>query len=198
MKSTVIRLGGVTAVLGGLYLLILSILQASGGSDLDEGGVFWQTMPFMPIFLTLGAAGLLTLADGHNSPRIGAGIIGLGAALMAIGFAMMVWLNNDNGWSVMFVGMILHPIGFLLFGLANWRVKVLRRWNELPLIVGVICCLLLVLTVSAEDALGLTEQQSELAFAVYLLTLAVGWVMLGVDLLIGRGNKAVSAAASAT
>lgn len=198
MKSTVIRLGGVTAVLGGLYLLILSILQASGGSDLDQGGVFWQTIPLMPILLMLGTAGLSSLAEGYKPSQIGIAAIGLGAALMSIGFTMMVWFDNDNGWSVMFWGMILHPIGFLLFGLANWRVHVLRRWNGLPLVVGVICCLLLALTVFAEDALRLTEQQSEMAFAIYLSLLAIGWIMLGVDMLIGGRNSAVPEAATSS
>ncbi len=195
MKTSVIRLGGVTAVLGGLYLLILFIIQA-GGNDTDEGGILWQALPFMPIFLTIGAAGLLKLAKGHIGVQIGAVVMGLGAVLMAVGFGMMVWFNNDNGWSVMFWGMNLQPIGFLLFGLANWRVHVLRRWNGSPLIVGLVCCLLLALTVFAQDALGLTERQSDLAFGVYLLTLAVGWILLGVDMVIGGRDTAVPTTAT--
>lgn len=190
MKSTLVRLGGVTAVLGGLYLLVLFIVEGITGKDLEEFGLIWQMLPLMPIFLAIGAAGLLSLAAGHKGVLIGAVVIGLGAVLMAVGFAMMAWLGNDGGWSVMFLGLMLHPIGFLLFGLANWRTRVLPRWNGVPLIVGVITSLLLILAISAEG-LGLAEQQSDQAFAVYLLTLAVGWLLLGVDMATGGRDTAV-------
>ncbi len=191
MKSTYVRVGGITAVLGGLYLLILSIVQAFYAGDIDDGGFLWQAIPLMPIFLMLGAAGLLALASGHKGVQIGAVVTGLGAVLMAIGFALMTWLDNDAGWAVMFLGMMLHPIGFFVFGLANWRTRVLPRWNALPLIVGIITVLLLAVNMFADGALGLTEQRSEQLFAIYLLTLAIGWLLLGVDMLIAGRDEPV-------
>jgi hypothetical protein len=196
MKSTFVRLGGVTAVIGGLYLLILSIVQAFYAGDIDDGGVLWQTIPLMPILLILGVAGLLALADGHKGVQTGTVVIGLGAAFMAIGFTLMTWLDNDAGWSVMFLGLILQPIGFLVFGLANWRARILSRWNALPLIVGIITTLLLAVGIIAGDALGLTEQQNEQIFAVYLLTLAIGWVLIGVDMLLAGREKPVLSTAT--
>jgi hypothetical protein len=190
MKSTIFRVGGVTAVLGGLYLLIFFIVQAFNRFDIDDGGFFWQTIPLMPIFLTIGAAGLLALADGHKGVQMGVVVMGLGAVVMAVGFAMMTWLGADNGWLVMGLGLILHPIGFLLFGLANWRTRVLPRWNGVPLIVGIITCLLLILGILGR-LVGLTEQQGDQVFAVFLLTLAVGWLLLGVDMVISRRETAV-------
>lgn len=64
MKTTVNRIGGVTAVLGGLYLLIVSLIQAFYGSDVEDTGLFWQLLPFLAGFLVLGAFGLWSLANG--------------------------------------------------------------------------------------------------------------------------------------
>jgi hypothetical protein len=113
---------------------------------------------------------------------------------MAVGFAMMVWLNNDNGWMVISGAMVLLPLGILLFGLANWRVQVLPRWNKFPLIVGLIATLLMFLSFSG--LVGMAEQQTEWLFAIYLLTLGVGWILLGVAMLLGDRETAVPKAAT--
>ena len=179
MKTTSMRIGGVTAVVGGLYLLIMAVVQVIYGSDVEDTG--WQVLPIMSLLLIIGAAGLWSLVDGHNRVKIGVAILGLGAILLTIGFTMMVWLDNENGWLFMMFGLLFQALGFLLFGLFNWRVHLLRRWNWLPVFVGAICFLLFVLASSA-DTLGLTEQNSGQLFGFFLLTLALGWIIVGLDI----------------
>ena len=197
MKTTVNRISGVTAVLGGLYLLILSLIQTFYGSDVEDTGLFWQVLPLLSLFLVIGAVGLWALADGHLGIKVGVLFLGLGALITALGFGMMVWFENENGWAVMMLGLLLQPLGFLLFGLFNWRVSLLRRWNWLPFLVGVICSLLFLLAVLAADAIGFTEQQTELAFGIYLLTLALGWIFSGVNMLLGGQETTVHSTAAA-
>ena len=192
MKSNFVRFCGLMAILGGLYLLVLAGLQAFRGGDIEDMGLIWRSITIMPIMLTFGAAGLFALAGDRRWLQAGAAITALGTVLMAAGFAMMTWLDNDNGWGVWFLGMVLLPLGFLLFGLANRRARVLARWNGVPLIVGLAASLILVFSIVGSEQLNLfTEQQGEMLFAIYLLLLGIGWLILGVDLMRSGQNTAV-------
>ena len=197
MKTTFNHIGGITAVLGGLYLLILSLLQVYYGSDLEDSGLFWQLLPLMALFLVIGAVGLLALVDGRSGIKVGIAVMGLGAILLALGFGLMVWFDNENGWATMMLGLLLQPLGFLLFGLFNWRARVLRRWNHIPILVGIICSILFGLAVLGGGSIGFSEQYSELAFGIYLLILAVGWTLLGISMLSGSRNSSLQSSAAA-
>jgi hypothetical protein len=190
MNTRINRIGGITAVLGGLYLLILSFIQVIYGGDAEDSGLWWQALPLMSLFLVIGAGGLLALAGSHKGVKVGIGIMGLGAVLLTIGLGIMAWFDNDNGWGVAMLGVLLLPLGFLLFGLFNRRAQVLRYGNAVPLIVGVFGSLLLLLALGLAG-FGFTERQNEVAFGILLLTLAIGWIFLGVNMLAGSQDTAV-------
>jgi hypothetical protein len=64
-----------------------------------------------------------------------------------------------------------------------------------PLIVGVFGSLLLLLALGLAD-FGFTERQNEVAFGILLLTLAIGWIFLGVNMLAGSQDTAVQSTAT--
>ncbi len=49
MKDLMVRFGGVTAILGGIYLLMVATLQASGNSDIQDNNFLWQTITLIPL-----------------------------------------------------------------------------------------------------------------------------------------------------
>jgi len=184
MNKTMIRLGGVTAVFGGIYLLLMAVFQAFINGDIENYPIVSQTIALLPILLLLGAAGLFTLANGRRGVQIGALIIALGAILMTISFALMTWFDNENGWTPMYFGMMIMPVGLLIFGATNWRAEILSRWNKAPLIFGVVTTFLIFF-----GTLDLfMEQQSEYLFAIFLLLLAIGWIAIGVGMVLGGSD----------
>ena len=190
MKSNFIRIAGLAAVLGGLYLLIIFIVGEL--SSIDEG-IIWSAAPVMPLLLLLGTAGLYALAGKHNGVQAGLIVIALGNLAMAAGFSMMVWLENEYGWGVMAVGMYLQPAGFLLLGFANRRAQILPRLNWLPLVMGVLIGLGALFGL-LEEALGIPwQQQNDYEFYLFVTALGVGWILLGGLMWGTRRTTAVSA-----
>jgi len=196
MNRTMIRVGGVAAVFGAIYLLLMAGFQIFASGDIDDQSLIWQAIVLMPISLLAAAAGMFVLANGRRNLQIGAAVIGLGAAIMAVGFGLMTWLDNDNGWALMFVGMILHPIGILIFGIANWRAKIFPRWNRAPLLFGITTAFLILFFPLMDQLALFTERQSEKLFAFYLVLLAVGWIALGINMFFDERNISLPSTAT--
>jgi len=182
MNKTMIRLGGVTAVLGSVYLLMLAGRQVFYGGNIEDYPLIAQTIALMSILLLLGAVGLLVLANGRRGVQAGTIIMALGSALMTVGFGLMFWFDNDNGWSIMYAAMIILPVGVLIFGIANRQAAILSHWNKLPLIMGALATIL-IFAVTLEL---FAAQQSDIFFSAYLLTLAIGWLGMGAAMVRGE------------
>lgn len=186
MKSLLIRLSGVAAVLGGLYLLIIFISDEV--TNLDDSPIM-QIAPVILLSLTISAAGLASQEASTRGVKVGLIIIGLGSLLMAVGIGLMTWFNIDAGWFVMSIGMFLQPVGWLIFGFANRRAQILPRWNLLPFVMGAIMTLALVL-VLVNEALDIPwyPVQSDLGFFIFMGALGLGWIAIGVTLLASQGS----------
>jgi hypothetical protein len=177
MKSQFLRLCGLAAVLGGaLFLLIVGF----GETNLENTAI-WPFIPLLPVLLTLGVAGLFAFSGSNGAVRAMLIVIGLGTVSMTIGFALMVWLNIEEGWMLMVIGILIMTLGLLLFGLVNWRARVLPRWNWLPLIIGAVTTVLLLPGILGQPIGGM---DSDFGFYLWLGTIGVGWVLLGLLLLL--------------
>lgn len=182
MHKKAIRVGGIAAVMGGIQLLLLAFFQMFYGGNFENYPLVSITLPFLPLFLLVGIVGVFLLTNGRRWVQAGIIVTAVGAVLLGVGFGLMEWLNNDNGWIVSIYGLVNLPVGLLVLGAANWRAQILPRWNNLPLMVGVPATLLIV--VALTDLL--TEQQNGLLFTLYLLLLAVGWIGFGVAMMRGK------------
>jgi hypothetical protein len=179
MKSQFLRLCGFAAILGGaMFLLMIAFAETN-----LENTTIWSFIPILPILLTLGAAGLYTFSGANVAVRATAVLTGIGTIAMALGFALMSWLDTEEGWMLMVIGILMMTLGLLLFGLANWRARVLPRWNWLPLVIGVITMAMLLPGLLGVP-LGGTD--SELDFNLWSGATGAGWVLLGLLLLIDR------------
>lgn len=186
MRSFLFRFAGMAAVLGGLYLLIIFIGNEVSG--LDDSPIM-QVAPILLLLLTISAADLAMQETSTRGVKAGLIIIGLGSLLMALGMGLMAWFNMDAGWYVMSIGLLLQPIGWLLFGFANRWAQILPRWNLLPFVIGAIMTLALAL-VLVNEALDIpwNPVQSDLGFFIFLGTLSLGWIAIGISLLANQGS----------
>ena len=192
MKSNFIRFCGIAAVLGGLYLLLLAGYTVLNGIDLEENTFLWSTVPLMPILLVIGTAGLFSLAGNNRRVQIGVCVTGLGALLMALGLVRMSWIHNENGLTFFGLGLVLLPVGLLWFGLVNRQAQVLPRWNLMPYIIGLFATLAMI--ISMLGLVGISGRQVELIFMLYLLILAVGWLLLGLSMFLNKWQSGIPAA----
>ena len=110
----------------------------------------------------------------------------LGAISLALGSLVSEWFGNDAGWGLMILGILAQSAGLFLFGLANLKGRVLRRWNALPLVVGLFGGLV-PLALSF-----LMPESSDLPFALLIGALGGGWVLMGGLLLLGHGPEEVT------
>ena len=191
MKSSLIRVAGAAAIIGGLYLLIIFI--GDEVTDLDDSPVM-QIAPFMLLLPMISAAGLAVLASSTRGVKAGLFIIGLGSLLMSVGIGLMAWFDIDAGWFVMSIGMFLQPVGWLVFGFANRRARILPHWNRLPLIMGTIMILALTLVV-VDEALDTSRipELNDLAFFLFLGALSAGWIVIGALLLASQRSTIATA-----
>jgi len=60
------------------------------------------------------------------------GVVALGVAFVS------EWFEWDAGWFLLILGLLIHTLGLVLFGLANLRARLLPRLNWLPLAAGLI------------------------------------------------------------
>jgi hypothetical protein len=175
MKSQFLRLCGLAAVLGGTLFLLMIFL---GDANLEDTFI-WLLTPLPALLLTLGVAGLSTFSSENGGIRIILLVNGIATVLTAVGFALMAWLNVEDGWMVMILGVLLISLGLLVFGLANWQAKVLPRWNWLPLVVGTLATAILII-----GSMLPSSQDSELGFYLWFGTIGAGWVLLGLIILL--------------
>ena len=92
------------------------------------------------------------------------------------------WPGAMIGWGLFLLGCPVVPMGLVLFGLAALRAKLLPRWNAAPLIIGLLSAF-----GPALAAVGSRWGTSfEQGFACFMLSLGLGWIVLGYILWSGK------------
>lgn len=191
MSSSLIRLGGLAAILGGALWIAVRVLVLLEPPPFSYDA--YNRMFVAPLLLLLvGLSGLsVRRAGGHGRlARTGTVAALAGCALLIAGNvvefwlvlvqskpnanaayqsgAEEVWIGSEIGWILFLLGFLILSIGLVIFGVATVRADELPRWRALPLMVG---------------ATGLTAflfGPFLVAAADLLLTLiGVGWILLG-------------------
>jgi len=93
----------------------------------------------------------------------------------------------DPGWFLILVGLLVQPIGLILLGFPVFKANVLPRWGlPVPLGFGAILGLMLAV-VMVRLAAGIRVQEK--LFAVVIMTIGLGWMVLGYALWSGWSAK---------
>lgn len=196
LSMTLIRWGGLAAMLGGLLWIAHAIVVAS----MPEGCIGLECdMPdrsirdssvAAPLFLSallliaLGVGGLV--ARAQDSARFGTlGCIGLVAAVVGVGLVVTgglvqaLFFAGDFPYMPLVVipGGLAVIIGFLLLGIAFLKVGVLPRWAGAPLILGTLALV------------GFNDQNAQ---ALMAIPFGIAWVAAGYALMFGKGEQPVS------
>ena len=205
LKERLIALAGpLTIVVGAMWLLTApGHLAFQTGLVSDEELLGIVSIPFFLSFIPLLFAMIGTRLRFHPSAgglgRLGlalsvaggAGVIGavllsivLGAA--APEAAQGMWVNYAAVICVLSI-----RLGYILFGVDALRLRLLPRWNVLPLLVGLTVVLSLPMYWFGVPAF--LPQQWANAFLHFGLT-GVGWVLLGIALMDPRREPQPTAA----
>ncbi len=162
------RTGGWLGLIGGAIWMI-ALFNAARVSDAQV-----TLLLMVPTFLmALGSAGLATLWVRGRFGAFSLWLMLLGAMLAAAGALVTDWFRYDFGWFYMMVGLQAHLVGLILFGLANLRGRVLRRWNGLPILMGPFGG---IIPLGLSFGLG---YESDLPLYFLLGVVGGGWVLLG-------------------
>ncbi len=137
------------------------------------GETYFVILFMLPPFLMgLGTAGLASLWRNGRFGSFALWLSVLGVVAVSEGTLANEWFRVDWGWLLMTAGLLSHTIGLFLFGLTNLRVRVFRRWNGLPIILGLFGGPV-PLTLSF-----VVGESSDLSFLMVLGVLGIGWILL--------------------
>jgi hypothetical protein len=188
-SSSLIRWGGLAAMLGGTLWVVGAVLTASKprgciGAECAfrptrEFGAFDAVLALLAVLLlAVGVAGLVVHA--RHAGRFGMlGSIGLvagavGAALLVVSsLVQAIFFGGDFPLMPLFVipGVLALVVGFLLLGFAVLWAKVLPRWVAVLLVVGSLAML------------GFNDQNTQ---ALMAIPFGIAWVAVGYALWSGR------------
>jgi hypothetical protein len=174
-----IKVGGVAAMVGGMLSVVASLF----------GRFFPQAMQGFPmeallvgalLLVSMGMVGFHAL-QRQNYGRIGRAGFWMGVAgplAVAFGSASYLWWGSVFGswllWLALPVGPLVLLVGFVLYGGATLRARVLPRW----------CGVLFIVTMPAALALS-TRGGVAAAFMVF----GLAWLALGFVLWARRGGQ---------
>ena len=103
---------------------------------------------------------------------------------MLLGTIIEYWVSelfygtHQPGWAMFLVGLLLLPIGLLLFGIGTLKARVFSGWRRVvPFVFGLILALLNLSGVALMLLSGSHSQQGFLD--AVLLSIAAGWGVLG-------------------
>ena len=184
-----IRWSGLAAMLGGVLWMVLVPLAGMTESrkvlGLTEGA--YSRMNTASMVLLIGGLVGLHARQQSRSGRLGlAGFVMsfVALTLMFVGNVIEWWISDlafdtiegefkpgaHAGWGSFLLGLVLLSVGLVLLGIATIRAKLLPRWSRvLPLAIG------LLLASGFLVALSIGEWW----FGVIILSLGLGWVLLG-------------------
>ena len=191
LSSNLIRSSGLLALVGGVLWTatwILAYFTADGSRDVfgfSERG--WRTLLLNPamLFFMAGLAGFHAKQAGRSESLAKGGFVIclLGLGTMLLGTIIEYWVSElfygtqRPGWAMFGVGVLLLPIGLLLFGIGTLKARVFSGWRRaVPFVFGLILALLIL---SGVPLILLSGSPQEGFMRVVLLTIAVGWAVLG-------------------
>jgi predicted amidohydrolase YtcJ len=173
-------LGGAAGVLGGGLLIwgwiIFSINEAA---DLAT----WQIFSAGTL-LAVATAGLASFASKSRLGSAGLAIAWLGMAVFSGAMILTSWFQWENAWPLIFLGLLGHATGLVLFGLANWRAETQRPLHRLPLLIGLLGSLLPIL-------LSFLAGESSLPYMILGFGLGLGWMLEGLLLLAAAQDRSL-------
>jgi hypothetical protein len=190
MSSTVLftRISGMVAAVGGLLLLILVYVEfILGGARFTLG----YLIPIYGVCIAIGIAGFYILSQYELAGRIGLGLAFLGGLVVSLGLTLLIILDRDGGWTTWMIGMVLYQVGLAVFGWSAFKHKPLPRWNSLPLLVGGLTLAIYIL------AMVFGSEGNEIFFFLWLLANGLGWIGLGVLIMLGDKRTAYHTGAAA-
>ncbi len=183
-KEKFVRLSGWALMLAGATFMLgfaIGGAETSFGDPLGGDDAFYEysQLVLVPLAMASFTVGMLGMRTRYRAQVGGFGSISLlvgavGGAIGFIGAIVLFIAQEDMGWMVWVVGMLLLLVGLLLFGIAAVRKRPLPRWKALPLITG---SLFLLIPIA-----GLITGSDELSVPVLasiFLLIAAGFVALG-------------------
>ncbi len=183
-KEKFVRLSGWALMLAGATFMLgfaIGGQETSFGDPLGGPDAFYEysQLVLVPLAMASFTVGMLGMRSRYGAQvgRFGRFNLAIGAIGGGIGFVGAIGLygaQEDAGWLVWTLGMLLLLVGLLLFGIAAVRNKPLPRWNALPLITGGFILLIPIMTlITGSDELSVP------VLATIFLLIAAGFVTLG-------------------
>ena len=195
VPSRLIRWTGLAAILGAAIWWtswILNIFFTKDGSvavlGLSERG--WRTVANLALLCFTGGLAGITAAHASRAGKLA--IVGflttlLSLVVMLAGNVIEFWVAEYPGGFMFLFGLLVQPIGLILLGIPILKASVLPRWGRpVPLGFGAILGLMLAV-VMVRLAAGIRVQEK--LFAVVIMTIGLGWMVLGYALWSGWSAK---------
>lgn len=185
------RISGLAAVVGGVLLLIV----VYGEFVLD--GIRVTQVYLMPVYglcIAIGVAGFYVLGQYESSGRAGLGLTFLGGVTVSAAWILMFLFENELWWAIWMVGMAVSELGLVIFGWSAFKHRLLPRWKSVPLVAS---GLVLAIHIAGIAALLLGGENNQIYAALWLVANGLGWVALGVLLMLGDKRAAYHTGAAA-
>lgn len=196
--------GGLAGILGGAVWIVLCVRfhLGVGAGDMVPPLRNTQFLFWVPLLLLTGPLGALYvhapagwLARCGFSGALGGALIGTaGTVIMSCVPAAQRLVGSSGldcgpvGAALAAMGTGLLYAGLVVFGLALFAKRALPRWNALPLITGLVGAGGLPLGYASLALAG--EQFARLLHTSSRVFFGLGWILLGLGLLMDRAAKA--------
>lgn len=158
MKTNLVRIGGIAAILAGALRGLSSVLSPS-------------STRIMTLYLGIDVLLLISSIGLFEYQRLEAGVLGISAvALEALGASILIARDlSVLGETSYPIGALAFAIGLDLFAIAAWRSKTLPRW-----------ILILLMLSTVIGPIGFFSSRLAFLFAVSGLIFAIGFASMGV------------------
>jgi hypothetical protein len=129
------RLGSIAGILGGALWTLVWVLQAQAGDLVDY--LAWPLIAASTL-LAVAVVGLAPIGRSSRRKMFGLGLALLGMITFSISIILTMWFRIDEVWMLIWLGLIVHFIGLILYGLANRHAGRSAPLRLLPLAMGLI------------------------------------------------------------
>jgi hypothetical protein len=139
-SSSLIRWGGLAAMLGGALWIVMRFLITFEPPPLDSTE-YSRLLPAPLLLLLVGLMAVQAQHVGHAGwpGWTGSVVAFIGLLLLLAGNVMVFWMFSITGILTSVLGTFTLCLGLALVGIATIRAKVLPRWSRaLPLIIGLL------------------------------------------------------------
>jgi hypothetical protein len=175
-KATLVRYCGPLLMLGGLSWVFASISQLQPGSHWDFWGIYMLSfILFVPALLLTGV-GLIGVQARYGAASGWIGQLALTLAIIGGVVGGLAWflMPFEWGWGLLMLSILVHFISLVVFGLIALLKNVLRGWNWLPIVIGLVPLISLALAPREGNAFG-----PQWGAAAMMIAVGVGWLAFG-------------------